>query len=391
MLASLILLSCRPEIAPLQTDTDLVRFRPVPVPSSETARTMTERVPGATWDAGLARAVDLLVAHAQDPSARIPPAAQAVALAHAGYPGHAQFGRELNGGAFPDDLVEQVVQLAIQRDVPVDVALSKRGYADGRSLWIAAVAARPVLVDPLPRDVELDGSLPVTVEALSGEPDMMLYLAPPTGPVEQWPLTNLVGRWLVSFHVPGEYRAEVVVNDGTRSDVVLLWSFFVESEPAEMQPLPPLSTTPESPMQAADALYGALAQLREEAGLGDLVRFEDYEPLAREHAAFMAHSGMVGHVIPGLTQGVAHQATMRFVPQATHHENVAAALTWEDAHDLAVLSPGHRKNLLCESCTHVAIGTALEPPLDRVPRLFVTWELLEFPNGSPRELQEYDH
>lgn len=391
MLASLLLLSCRPNVQALETDVDMVRFRPVPEPTSDSARILVDRVPEATWDAGLARATDLLVAQAKDPASRIPPADQAIALAHAGYPGHAQFGRELNGGAFPDDLVEQVAQLAIKREVPVDVALSKRGYADGSSLWIAAVAARPVLMDAVPRDVELDGSLAITVEALDGDPKMMLYLAPPAGPVEEWPLNNMVGRWLVNFHVPGEYRAEVVVNDGTRSDVVLLWSFFVESEPAVMTPLPPLSPELESPMAAAEQLYEALNTLRAEAGLGALERFPTYEPLAREHAAFMAHSGVVGHVIPGMTGGVADQASRRFQPQATHHENVAAALTWQDAHDLAVLSPGHRKNLLCDSCTHVAIGATLEPAHDRVPRLFVTWELLEFPNGPPRQLQEYDH
>ena len=374
-----------------QLDADVVRFRPVPSPTSETASTLVDRVPGATWDAGLARATDLLVAHARDPAARIPPKAQAIALAEAGYPGHAQFGRELNGGAFPADLADQIADFAVRQDQPVDVALSRRSYADGMSLWIAAVAARPVLLDPVPRDVELDGSLPVTVEALAGDPDMVLYLAPPQGQVQEWGLKNLVGRWLVDFHVPGEYRAEVVVNDGTRSEVVLLWSFFVESAPEPLTELPPLDPLPESPMQAAEALYGALDELRAEAGLGPLERYTPYEPLAREHAAFMAHTGTVGHVLPGVTRGVAHQASLRFVPQAEHVENVAAALTWEDAHDLAVLSPGHRKNLLCEPCTHVAIGTSLEPARDRVPRLFVTWELLSFPNGEPRELQEYDH
>ena len=36
------------------------------------------------------------------------------------------------------------------------------------------------------------------------------------------------------------------------------------------------------------------------------------------------------------------------------------------------------------------IGATLEPVLDRVPRLFVTWELLEFQQGPPREIDDYN-
>ena len=54
------------------------------------------------------------------------------------------------------------------------------------------------------------------------------------------------------------------------------------------------------------------------------------------------------------------------------------------------LSPAHLKNLLCERCTHASIGASLEPVLDRIPRLFVTWELLEFPQGPPREIDDYN-
>ena len=53
-------------------------------------------------------------------------------------------------------------------------------------------------------------------------------------------------------------------------------------------------------------------------------------------------------------------------------------------------SPGHLRNLLCDTCNHASIGVALEPVLDRIPRLFVTWELLEFPKGPPVEIDRYN-
>ena len=57
---------------------------------------------------------------------------------------------------------------------------------------------------------------------------------------------------------------------------------------------------------------------------------------------------------------------------------------------LVVDSPAHLAALLCASCTHATIGVALEPVVDRPPRLFVTWELLEFPRGEPMAIDHYN-
>ena len=99
---------------------------------------------------------------------------------------------------------------------------------------------------------------------------------------------------------------------------------------------------------------------------------------------------MVAHNIPGVTKGVESRVIQFAHPRARHYENVAAAATAADAHALVEGSPAHLANLLCASCSHIAIGATLEPVLDRVPRLFVTWELLEFPQGPPREIDDYN-
>ena len=44
----------------------------------------------------------------------------------------------LNGGAFPQALVEDIREDAFRQ--PVDVALVRRVYADGRTLWLAGWA-----------------------------------------------------------------------------------------------------------------------------------------------------------------------------------------------------------------------------------------------------------
>jgi hypothetical protein len=395
LLASLLfVLACRPPASAVPDSTSQVRFRPAPEPSSELAQELILRVPSATWDEGLARGCELLIQQAGEPSLRLTPASNASALGRAGYPGHARIGKELNGGAFPSTLVDEMVAYALSSELPVDVGLASRSFADGQTLWIGGIAPKAALVDPLPRRVDLDASLPITIEVLGEDPqelELVLYVASPHGPVEAYPMLDTVAQWMTTLNVPGEYRMEVVGNRPRDSQVLLLWTLLVDQDEPTLVPLGQPVSEPQSPMAAAEALYEELSLLRARHGLPELQRFPAFEPLAREHSALMASEGRVAHVLPGVTQGVMRRAGVGFHPRADHREDVAAAVTWRDAHDLVELSPGHKANLLCEDCTHVAIGVALEPVLDRQPRLFVTWELLKFPNGPPVKKEPYDH
>ncbi len=353
-------------------------------------------MPGATWDQGLAHAASQLTAAASDRGSRLTPQAIASAVSLAGYPGHARFARQLNGGAWPDALLAQLQNVAGRTTQPIDVALSRRTYGDETTLWIAAIALRPALIDPIPRDLELDELLPVRLEVLDSQstealarvPDPVLFVAPPHGLVQSYPLSVLRTRWIDAFHEPGIWRLEVVARGERETQVVLWWTHFVETEPEELGLLPRASMDRVDPMAATTALHEAVNDLRSNAGLAPLVRFETFEPLAREHAAWMAARGTVSHTIEGVTDGVAARAAEAFHPRARHREDLAAAATWQEALDIVTLSPGHLRNLLCEECTHQSIGVALEPVVDRPPRLFVVWELLEFPQGEPQRGRE---
>jgi uncharacterized protein YkwD len=177
---------------------------------------------------------------------------------------------------------------------------------------------------------------------------------------------------------------EVVARGERTTQVVLKWSVFVDSTPPEVPRLQRGSLENPNPAEATQALYRALNDMRSAAGLPPVERFFPFEPLAREHAALMASSGIVDHRIAGLTPGVAARIAERFHPGARTFENLAAAPNWQQALDMVRLSPGHLANLFCEECTHASIGVALEPITDRIPRLFVVWELLEFPEGAPQ-------
>lgn len=380
MLTLLILAACRPPTTVPQRPALEVRYRPTE-PSSADGQALLDRLPGARWDAGLSAAVGDLLAATADRTARIPPQTASLAAARVGFPGQARFARLLNGGGFPDVLLNDLHAAAGRH--ALDVALGRRDYGDGMTLWVLGWAPHVVEVDPMPALLALDEPLALRMETDRDLPSR-LFLAPPDGPVEELHLRSGVHRWLDRFEVPGTYRLEVIVGQHVRSEVGLLFSVFVDGEPP---PLPRLQAQPlpaPDPIRAENALYAALQVLRAERGLPPVRRFALFEPVAREHAALMAAHGEVRHSIPGVTEGVPSRARQQTRPAARHHESVAAAASADEAMDLIVDSPAHLRSLLCEECTHVSIGAALEPALDRTPRLFITWELLEFPQGQPR-------
>jgi len=339
------------------------------------------RLPEAQWDAGLRAATSELLSAATDRSARIPPAAAATAAARVGFPGQARFARQLNGGAFPEALLEDVY--ASQRGHPLDVAISRRDYGDGMALWVLGWAPHVVDLDPLPALLALDDQLAVRIDT-EDDASSRLFIAPPDGTVEELHIKPGVSRWLDRFHVPGEYRLEVIVGEHVRSEVGLLFSVYVDRPAPEMPRLSAQPLPPPDPAAAERTLYAALQALRAERGLRPVERFPLFEPVAREHAALMAAHGAVRHRIPGVTEGVPTRARRLSRPAARHEESVAAAASAEEAMQLIASSPAHIRSLLCEDCTHAAIGVALEPTLEHTPRLFVTWELLAFPQGPPQ-------
>jgi hypothetical protein len=355
-------------------------------PSDEAGTWLVAQLSSARWDPALLAATRELSGAATDPGARITPTAAQLATARAGFPGDARFARLYNGGALPRALIADA--RAAQGDAPsLDVALASRRFADGTVLWVLGVAPHWGEVDPYPRDLALDDPLAVQVE-VPGARALKLFVAPPNGPVASMSMSSGVARWVDLFHLPGVYLLEVVDVDKDRSRVVFDMAVFVDQPPPPMQPLP-TGVEPPHPVQATTWLYQALNERRADAGLPPVQRFEAFEPLAREHAALMASSGTLGHVIPGVTPGVGHRAWQTFHPRAQHYENLAAAFSASEALELVWASPGHRRNMLCEHCTHAAIGVALEPAIGGPARLYVTWELLAFPAGEPQPLPEH--
>ena len=180
-----LLLSCfSPKISPKPV-VPQVRYRPEPSKQSP----ILDVLPNATWDKGLEKAADELLLQLRSPQARIPHQAIRIALARVGFPAQARFAKVLNQGAFPKELVRELLQDVGKEKV--DLALRSCSYADGTTLWLLAWAPHLVEIDPMPQRVPLDGTFSIRMEAKKDQ-EAMLFISPPDGVVEKSPLLSAV-------------------------------------------------------------------------------------------------------------------------------------------------------------------------------------------------------
>lgn len=376
------ILGCKPPSTVSSTPVDLIRYETL-----EEALYLEELklvLPNVTVDASLQKAAQTLIAASRETERPMSVRAMLDAENKAGYPGQAHFIKVMNGGQFP---AQQLRSLSKYRDL--EVGMSKRKFADGKVLWIIGWGRRLLEIDPIPLEIPLDGVVPIRIGDFEAD-RALLYISAPDRPVERIELLPNAHRWLQAFHVPGEYRFEVLLQhvEGASqyNEIALLFSVFVDT------PIPNVTssvvqTGPNNPILAEKQLFQAVNQLRSQRGLRPLIPFDLFVPLAREHSALMASTGIINHKIVGITNGVPSKAANLAHPRASHHQNVAAALTADEALTLAKDSPGHFQVFLCETCTHMSIGVALEPTFVN-PRLFVTWEVLEFQQGVPMRIEK---
>ena len=375
-------LACKPPPSAVSTSVDMIRYEVLS--EAQYSDELNSVLSDVTVDASLQQATQILISATRDPNQPMSVRAMLDAENQAGYPGQAHFIKVMNGGHFP---VQQLRSLA--KHSGLEVGLSKRKFADGRVLWIIGWGRRLLDVDPILMKIPLDGAVPLRIGDFDAD-RALLYISAPDKPVERIELLPNAHRWLQDFYVPGEYRFEVLLQhvEGSSqyNEIALLFSVFVDT------PVPQVTSTivsnePNNPILAEKQLFQAVNQMRLERGLKPLRPFDLFVPLAREHSALMASTGTVNHRITGVTNGVPSKAANLAHPRASHHQNVAAALTADEALTLAKDSPGHFQVFLCETCTHMSIGAALEPTFVH-PRLFVTWEVLEFPQGVPKRIEK---
>ena len=243
-------------------------------------------------------------------------------------------------------------------------------------------------MDPLPRTVPLDNGVTVRVDRVT-KGDARLFVAPPDGPVAELSMTSGVARWVDGFDVPGEYRFEVVAEEKGQGRVALLFSVFADMQPPRMPAAPEPPRAAPDPREAEAFLFEELNALRRTHGLRPVQPFPQFDTINREHSALMGHTRIVAHNLPGY--GTVEKRAAAFAhPRAEHHQNVAGAPSAKDALAMVRLSPCSPQELTLR---------AVHPRVNRcVPRAgagpdsaaVCHWELLEFPQGPPREIDDYN-
>ena len=336
-------------------------------------------------DLGLKKAAEELLASLRKPTLFLTQSAVQLATTRNGYPGQARFAKILNTGNFPDEIIDM-----IDKDVqgrPFHYTIVRRTYGTGMNLWLVGWAPQIIYVDPVKRDISLDGSIGLRISGNSNQ--STLLLTNPEQDVEVMPLLPEAYRILRKFSIPGAYRFEVITENPSQNiqEVALLFSVYVDEKPPPPERLLSRNKEVQNPFEAEDWMLEQLNTLRMQKGLQPLQDFKLFVPLARSHSAWMAAEGVIAHHISGVTKGVDYHAEMLAHPRARHYENVAAAYTVQEAWHLAINSPGHLQVFLCNTCTHVSIGASVEPVIDGQPRLFFTWEVLEFPQGEPKKIE----
>ena len=245
-----------------------VRYRPSE-PSRPEVQQLIQKVPNTRWDRGLQSATDALRSVLVSPISPITIEASRVATDRAGYPGQVRFAKLLNGGAFPDNLLTELKRDARQFDV--DVAIARRDFGDGGTLWLLAWSPRLVSLEPLPRDLSIDSALPFYVE-LSEEQTAMLYISSPGQPIRTIQLLGNAHRLLKEFYVPGVHRLEVVTE--ARKEHRLHCSFrWVDQEAPELNPILPSKQPVANPRDAEKWLLAETNRIRLEHGLHSLEPF----------------------------------------------------------------------------------------------------------------------
>ena len=163
-------------------------------------------------------------------------------------------------------------------------------------------------------------------------------------------------RAAIPFYGPGRYAVEIMAQ-GPRGNEVLALIHTTVGGKRTTQPFVPTTVT-QGPRHAEELLLRWINQARRRLKLRPLRADPTLQSTARHHARSMAAMRMAAHVLPG-----GHGARVRLeqagVRVKRFFENVALAVSAEQAHRELWESPSHRKAILDPKITHVGIGAVV--------------------------------
>ena len=223
-----------------------------------------------------------------------------------------------------------------------------------------------------------DGFVPLDGLIARGYNDPRVLIARPNGQIESYlgDVSGGVFRSFVHYREPGPYSIEILARGPRGQEVIGLIHTKLGSSPAKsLKSFPTGKGATKAPKQVRKALVRWINQARARLGLRELRLDGRLMSTASDHARAMAEARQASHILPG-GEGAAQRLSDAGIITDRFYENVAMALTAEQAHRELWLSPSHRQALVDPFITHIGIGvTSVPSPGGQV--LYITQHLIE--------------
>lgn len=183
------------------------------------------------------------------------------------------------------------------------------------------------------------------------------FVTRPNGAVESAPVTMRGEQHCAQFSLPslGRHVVELLGRGDRGPQVAAL--FFVQVGPPDAPESIARLKEPATPQAAAKAVAGRINELRRAHGSQPLQRDPELDTVAQRYAERLATENFFAHVSPD-GQDLKGRLSAAGYGWTAAGENLGLASGPLAAHFSIEHSPGHRKNLLDPSYTHLGLGLA---------------------------------
>lgn len=248
--------------------------------------------------------------------------------------------------------------------------------AGGVAVAVVLSSQRRARLDPFPREVRPGAAAVLSGELGPGLHGPRVFVTLPSGQVQEREASGTGSfRSSIPFAERGRYLVELVAEGNGGPTVLALMAVAAGGVSVE-SPAERNADDPADPVEAEARVVAELSALRVKHGLPPVVSSPALTEVARRHSAAMRAAGKVAHLVPG-SPGPGDRLARAQIAYQRVFENVAAARSALAAHDAAVESPAHLRNMLEPEVSQVGIGVVREILASGDPRVYLTEILIQ--------------
>lgn len=288
----------------------------------------------------------------------------------------------------PGPIVEQLQpRLA---EILADGATARLGVGaarrspDGTGVVVFALQGSGVSTAPIPREVELGGSIAIDAVIDPHYHDPEVFVTRDDGGTQRVELrpgrANGFTAPIVCGKRRGRQQVEITASDIAGSTVLAnfpLWCGM--SPPSSVTVDPEHDDVPvATPDEAERRVLASLNRDRVAAGLSMLLWDDRVAQVARGHSDEMRRTHVVAHISP-TTGSAADRVRAAQIRTGVVLENVARAYGVNEAYQGLMNSPGHRANIMSPVATHIGIGVVFGDEVSGRREMFITQVFIRVP------------